>query len=104
MVQIIVEGDDGEKTPYEAIEGWTLMEILRDYGLPVKAECGGACSCATCQVYIDEAWLDKLPPMRDDEEEMLDTAPDVQDNSRLSCQIVISEDLDGLTLKIAKNF
>ncbi|MCB9980509.1 MAG: 2Fe-2S iron-sulfur cluster binding domain-containing protein [Rhodospirillales bacterium] len=100
---IYVEDDAGGVTPYEAVEGWTLMEILREYGLPVKAECGGACSCATCQVYIDPAWLEKLVPMREDEEEMLDLAPGVRDNSRLSCQIVMTEDLDGLKLRVAKN-
>ncbi|MCB9963544.1 MAG: 2Fe-2S iron-sulfur cluster binding domain-containing protein [Rhodospirillales bacterium] len=103
MVMVYVEDDAGVVTPYEAVEGWTLMEILREYGLPVKAECGGACSCATCQVYIDPAWLEKLVPMREDEEEMLDLAPGVRDNSRLSCQIVMTEDLDGLKLRVAKN-
>jgi len=79
------------------------MEIIREYGLPIKAECGGACSCATCHVYVDDEWLDKIPHMRDDEEEMLDEAFDVQDNSRLSCQIILNEDLDGLKVRLAQN-
>jgi len=94
---------DGQLHELEAVEGWRLMEIIRDYGLPIKAECGGACSCATCHVYVDQAWLDKIPPMREDEEDMLDQAFDVQDNSRLSCQIILDEHLDGLRVTLAKN-
>jgi 2Fe-2S ferredoxin len=100
-MKINVSNEEGQITPYEAIEGWTLMEILRDQGLPVKAECGGACCCATCHVYVDEDWQGKLPDMSEDEEDMLDQAPAVKDNSRLSCQIVLNESLDGLTVKIA---
>lgn len=87
----------------DAPEGWRLMEVLRDYGFPIKAECGGACACATCHVYIDESWLGRLPDMRDDEEEMLDEAFDVRENSRLSCQIILEDALDGLTVKLAEN-
>lgn len=78
------------------------MEIIRDYGLPIKAECGGACCCATCHVYVADAWLDKLFPMRDDEDDMLDETFDREDNSRLSCQILMSEDLDGLELTLSE--
>ncbi len=102
MTAIHVQEDENHIKTYDAIEGWTLMENLRDHGLPIKAECGGACCCATCHVYIAEDWLDKLPEMNADEEDMLDNAPDVKDNSRLSCQIVMDESLDGLTVQIAK--
>ncbi|MCK5374170.1 MAG: 2Fe-2S iron-sulfur cluster binding domain-containing protein [Alphaproteobacteria bacterium] len=96
---------DLEKTQHEleAVEGWRLMEIIREYNLPIKAECGGACACATCHVYVDDDWMDKIPEMREDEEEMLDSAFDVQDNSRLSCQIILNENLDGLCVTLAKN-
>lgn len=94
---------DGQLHELEAVEGWRLMEVIRDYGLPIKAECGGACSCATCHVYVDQAWMDKIPPMREDEEDMLDQAFEVQDNSRLSCQIILDENLDGLRVTLAKN-
>ena len=87
----------------EAIEGWRLMEIIRDYDFPIKAECGGACACATCHVYIDDNWVDKLHTMRQDEEEMLDEAFNVEKNSRLSCQIILNESLDGLRITLAKN-
>lgn len=92
---------DGECHALEALEGWRVMEVIRDWGLPILAECGGACACATCHVYVDEAWLDKLPPRSEEEEEKLDEAFDVRDNSRLSCQILMSDDLDGLHVTIA---
>lgn len=100
-MKIVVTDQKGTVHELEAIEGWRVMEIIRDHGLPIKAECGGCCSCATCHVYVDEAWLSKLYPMRDDERDLLDTAPDVKDNSRLSCQILMSEALDGLSVRLA---
>mgnify|MGYP001100705353 CR=1 FL=1 len=102
-MKIFVTDLNGKEHELEAVEGWRVMEIIREYGLPIKAECGGACSCATCHVYVDDEWLDKIPHMRDDEEEMLDEAFDVQDNSRLSCQIILNEDLDGLKVRLAQN-
>jgi 2Fe-2S ferredoxin len=86
----------------EAEGGWRVMEIIRDWGLNIKAECGGACSCATCHVYVDSGWSDKLYPANDDEIDMLDSAPLVKENSRLSCQIIMSEALDGLTVTLAE--
>jgi 2Fe-2S ferredoxin len=100
-MKIYVTTQDGVEHVLEAIEGWRVMEIIRDYGLPIKAECGGACACATCHVYVDEAWAGRLPEMRDDEEAMLDEAFDLQDNSRLSCQIIMDESLDGLRVRLA---
>lgn len=100
-MKIFVTDQDGKEHELEGIDGWRVMEIIRDYGLPIKAECGGACSCATCHVYVADEWLAKLYPMREDEEEMLDVAPDVTDNSRLSCQILMSEALDGLKITLA---
>jgi len=100
-LKIIVTTPDGEEQAVDAVAGWRVMEILREHGLPVKGECGGCCCCATCQVYVDAEWLPRLPPMRDDEESMLDQAPAVRENSRLSCQIIMSEELDGLRLTIA---
>ncbi len=99
-MKIFVTDLDGTEHELEAVEGWRVMEIIRDYGLPIKAECGGCCTCATCHIYIDKQWLNKIPPMREDEEDMLDEAFDVQENSRLSCQIILDENLDGLKLKL----
>lgn len=100
-MKIFVTDPDGVEHELEALEGWRVMEIIKDYGLPLKAECGGACCCATCHVYVSEEWGDKLYEMREDEEDMLDEAIEVKDNSRLSCQILMSEALDGLKVTIA---
>lgn len=100
-MKIIVTDQQGAVHELEGIDGWRVMEIIKDYGLPIKAECGGCCACGTCHVYVDPEWVDKLYPMRDDEEEALDTAFDVTDRSRLSCQIIMSEDLDGLKVTLA---
>lgn len=102
-MKIFVTDLDGEEQELEAIEGWRVMEIIRDHGLPIKAECGGACACATCHVYVHEDWIDRLADKRDEEEDMLDEAMDVQDNSRLSCQIIMSEELDGLKVTLAND-
>lgn len=102
-MKIFVTDQAGVRHELEAIEGWRVMEIVRDHGLPIKAECGGACCCATCHVYVDEEWLDKLYPLRDDEDDMLDETFDREDNSRLSCQLIMSEDLDGLSLTLANS-
>lgn len=100
-MKLYVTDFDGKEHELEALEGWRVMEVIRDYLLPIKAECGGACSCATCHVYVDEEWIDKLNPRSDEEEDMLDEAIDVQDNSRLSCQILMSDELDGLRVRMA---
>lgn len=100
-MKINVIDQEGKAYTLEAEEGWRVMEIIRDWDLNIKAECGGACSCATCHVYVDDAWLDKLHPANDEELDMLDDAPAVEDNSRLSCQIIMSEALDGLTVRLA---
>ncbi len=101
-MRIFVTDQQGKEHELEAVEGWRVMEIIREYGLPIKAECGGACACATCHVYVDQAWLDKIPDIREDEEEMLDEAFNQEDNSRLSCQIILDESLDGLRVTLAE--
>lgn len=104
-MKIFVTDPSGAEHALEAVEGWRVMEIIRDYGLPIKAECGGACACATCHVYVEPEWLDKLEAldmgMNEDEEDMLDEAFEVNDSSRLSCQIIMDERLDGLRVTIA---
>lgn len=101
-MKIFVTDRDGKEHELEGLEGWRVMEIIKDYGLDLKAECGGACCCATCHVYVHPDWVDKLYEIREDEEDMLDEAMgEVTDNSRLSCQILMSEKLDGLKVTIA---
>jgi 2Fe-2S ferredoxin len=83
----------------EADNGSTVMEAAIRNNIPgIEAECGGACACATCHVYIAEEWREKVGPPTPMEEDMLDFGYDVRPNSRLSCQIKVSDDLDGLTV------
>ena len=100
-MKIIVTDREGDKRILEGDTNSTLMEIIRDEGGDIEAACGGCCACATCHVYIDEKWINKLNPVEDDEESMLDQAFDVKKNSRLSCQINFNDDLDGLELELA---
>ena len=100
-MKLYVTDHNGNEQQIEGIDGWQLMEAIRDEGVEIKAECGGACACATCHVYIDEKWINKLKNMDDDEESMLDQAFDVKNNSRLSCQIDLSKEFDGLEIEIA---
>lgn len=101
-MHIITIDKNGKEHTLDAVEGWRVMEIIRENGLDIKAECGGACACATCHVYVDEDWIDKLPDMGEEEEYMLDDAFNIQDTSRLSCQIIFDETLNGLKVTIAK--
>ena len=100
-MKIKVTDREGKKHELEGDTNSTLMEILRDAGLDIEAACGGCCACATCHVYINDQWLEKISPKDDDEESMLDQAFDVRNSSRLSCQINLSEDLDGIELELA---
>ena len=100
-MKITVTDQTGEVHELEGLEGWRVMEVIRDWGLNIKAECGGACSCATCHVYVDPAWLDTVGAPSDEEEDMLDSVGDVKSNSRLSYQILCSDALDGLALTLA---
>ena len=100
-MKIIATDRNGKEHILEGRDGWTVMEILRDAGLDIAAECGGACACATCQVYVTDGWFEKLPERSDGEVDMLDMAVAVQDNSRLSCQLVCSPELDGIKVTVA---
>ena len=95
---------DGTRHEVEVENGYSVMECAINNDIEgIVAECGGACACATCHSYVDEAWLDKMPPMDDMEDSMLDAAFERKDNSRLTCQIEISSDLDGLIIHVADN-
>ncbi|MFT3996058.1 MAG: 2Fe-2S iron-sulfur cluster-binding protein [Asticcacaulis sp.] len=100
-LHILCTDREGVQHNLPAIEGWRIMEIIRDNGLPIKAECGGALECATCHVYVDPKWTDKLIEKSDEEEEKLDEAFLVKRNSRLSCQILMRDDLNGLEVTLA---
>lgn len=93
-----------EEITVEAEIGATVMETAVRAGVPgIEAECGGACACATCHVYVDEAFQDVTGRASAMEESMLDFAENVQPNSRLSCQIRVSDDLDGLIVRLPEN-
>lgn len=93
---------DGETHVVPALSGWRVMEIIRDNDLPIRAECGGSCACATCHVYVGKNWRDKIQPPSDDEQFMLDGVEGYRPGeSRLSCQILMRDDLDGLEVALA---
>jgi 2Fe-2S ferredoxin len=99
MPKITYIDQEGSQRIVEAEVGATVMETAINNDIPgILATCGGSCSCATCHVYVDEEWLGKLPPPALEENDMLDTAHDLKENSRLSCQIVVTENLDGLVV------
>ena len=100
-MKIIVTDQDGAVHELEGLDGWRAMEVMRDWGLNIKAECGGACSCATCHVWVDQDWYGKLQPASDDEEDLIYSTLDQKATSRLSCQILLSDALDGLKVTLA---
>ena len=103
MPQITVVNQSGEESSIEASVGRTLMEAIRDNGFDeLLALCGGCCSCATCHVHIDPAFVDKLPAMSEDENDLLDSSDHRNEYSRLSCQVPITAALEGLKVTIAQ--
>ena len=98
MPNAIFISSGGERKTVVIQTGWSMMEGARAANVDgIVAECGGACACATCHVKVDPAWLDKLPPVAGAEKEMLTcTAEPAGSNSRLSCQLIMREDLDGI--------
>ena len=104
MPKLLVTDREGARHELDATVGWSVMEIIRENNLPIEAACGGCCACATCHVYVDEAWLPRLEAANPDEGMMLDEAFEVRDNSRLSCQIKFGEALDGLQVTLAPEF
>ena len=101
MAKITYVTSDGEEHVVDAANGTTVMENAVKNSIPgIEAECGGACACATCHVYVDEAWTDVVGAPSAMEEDMLDFAYDVRPNSRLSCQIKVRDELDGLVVRV----
>jgi ferredoxin, 2Fe-2S len=100
MPKITYIAANGTSRTVEAVLGSTVMETAIRNAIPgIEAECGGACACATCHVYIDAAWREKVGEPSPMEEDMLDFGYDVRANSRLSCQIKVSDELDGLVVR-----
>lgn len=102
MPTLIVTTREGEERTLTGEAGLSVMEVIRDGGIDeLLALCGGCCSCATCHVHVDPAFLDKLPAMGPDEDDLLDSTADRDATSRLSCQVPFGDDLDGLRVRIA---
>ena len=100
MINILFIEHDGTEHPVEVKAGGSVMQAAVSNGVPgIDADCGGSCSCATCHVYVDSEWIDKLETIGPTEEAMLSLSTDRQETSRLSCQIPVAENLDGLVVK-----
>ena len=92
---------NGTERTVDAVSNSTVMETARRNDIPgIEAECGGSCSCATCHVYVDAAWVEKTGERSAMEEDMLDFAFDVRDNSRLCCQMKVTDEFDGLIVRV----
>ena len=101
MPKITYIEHSGKSHTIEVAKELTVMEGAVQNNIPgIDADCGGACACATCHVYVDENWFNKLPNMEDAEQDMLDMAYEPKKLSRLGCQITVTEELDGLVVKM----
>jgi len=101
MPKITYIEHSGKSHTIEVAKDLTVMEGAVQNNIPgIDADCGGACACATCHVYVDEQWFDKLPKIESSEEDMLDVAYEPNQFSRLGCQITVTDDLDGLVVKM----
>lgn len=104
MPKVIYITPDETRHEVEVENGYSIMEGAINNDIDgIVAECGGACACATCHSYVDSAWTDKIPTMDDMEDSMLDAAFERKDNSRLTCQIEMSDSLDGIVIHVADN-
>ena len=102
MPKLIVVTRDGEERELMGETGLSVMEVIRDAGIDeILALCGGCCSCATCHVHVDPEFAAKLKPISPDEDDLLDSTSDRDAGSRLSCQIELTDALDGLKVRIA---
>lgn len=103
MADLKIKDRDGGEHTLAAPSGDTVMETLRDEDMDVEGTCGGICSCGTCHVYVSPEWVDRLPPKGEDEEMMLEAIAEVVEvrpNSRLSCQIEMTDELTGLEVEV----
>lgn len=103
MPKLIVVTREGEERELIGESGFSVMEVIRDAGIDeMLALCGGCCSCATCHVHVDPEFAAKLPKMSDDEDDLLDSSAHRDEYSRLSCQLPLSDAVDGLKVTIAE--
>ncbi len=100
MPKMIFVERDGQAREVEAPLGLSVLEVAHKHGVDIEGACEGSLACSTCHVIVDQAWFNKLTPPTEDEEDMLDVAFGLEKTSRLGCQIVITEALDGLTVRL----
>lgn len=100
MVKVCFVTKDGNTVEAEVAEGFSLLEAGQGAGMPLEGTCEGQMACSTCHVIVDPDWFTRLPQASDDEEDMLDLAASVERTSRLSCQITLTPDMEGLTVRI----
>ena len=99
MAKITYQNNDGSSKTIEVENGLSVMEGAIQQDIPgIDADCGGSMACATCHVYVEEKWLNKLPQAEDAEVDMIDMAYEPKKNSRLSCQLIVSDELDGMVV------
>lgn len=103
MPKVTFISPEGEETTVDGREGWTVLDIAHQFDIDIEGVCGGGMACSTCHVYVGQKFLKKLQPISEEEEAILEYAPDRKDNSRLGCQITLDQDLDGLVVTLPKN-
>ena len=102
MIRVEFETSDGGKITVDAAAGISLLEAGQGAGLPLEGTCEGQMACSTCHVIIAQDWFGRLPPAAEDEEDMLDLTAEVERTSRLSCQIILGPDLDGMQVRLPR--
>lgn len=100
MVRVTFVTAEGQRVSAEGAEGAVLLEVAQGAGMPLEGTCEGQMACSTCHVVVDSDWFTRLPEASDDEEDMLDLAAGVTRTSRLSCQIILTGDMDGMEVRI----
>lgn len=103
MPKVTFINPEGEKTTVEARTGWTVLDIAHENDIDIEGVCGGGMACSTCHVYVAQKFKDLIPGIGEEEEAILEFAPDRKDNSRLGCQITLEDGLDGLEVTLPKN-
>lgn len=100
MPKMVFVERDGTRREVDAPNGLSVLEIAHKHGIDIEGACEGSLACSTCHVIVDPAWFDKLVTPTEDEEDMLDLAFDLQETSRLGCQLIMTDALDGLVVKL----
>ena len=103
MPKVTFISPKGDKKTVEARVGWTVLDVAHENDIDIEGVCGGGMACSTCHVYVASKFLEKIPGIGEEEEAILEFAPDRKENSRLGCQIKVGDELDGLEVTLPKN-